>query len=109
MPTIKITASNTSDGTLTLDDAGNTTTSKGSTVIWQIAAGSGVAEILNIYADSGSTDVFSPDPAPVGASTNWSGRVNPNLTVPAVEDYTIEWKDNSGNSHTYDPRISVNQ
>lgn len=109
MPTIKITSGNPADGTLTLDDAGNTSTSKGSNVTWQIEPGAAnVSDITNIYADAGSTDVFSPDPARVGSSSNWSGRVNPNLTTPAYEDYTIEWKDTSGNTHTYDPRISVN-
>lgn len=108
MPTIQITASNASDGTLTLSDAGNTTTSKGSTVTWQVMPGSGVSAITNIYADSGSADVFNPDPAPVGNSSNWSGRVNPNLTTPAYEDYSIDWTDDNGGTHTYDPRISVN-
>lgn len=108
MPTIQITGSNTSDGTLTLSDAGNTTTSRGSTVIWQIMPNSGVSAITNIYNDVGSTDVFSPDPGQVGNSSNWSGTVNPNLTVPAVEDYSIDWTDTNGGTHTYDPRISVN-
>ena len=93
MPTIQITGSNTADGTLTLSDAGNTTTSRGSTVTWQIMPNSGVSAITAIYNDAGSTDVFSPDPSQVGGSSNWSGRVNPNLTVPATEDYTIDWTD----------------
>ncbi len=108
MPTIKITGSDASTGNLTLDDNGNTTTSKGSNVIWQIANGSGVQSITSIYADSGSVDVFNPDPAPVGGSTNWSGRVNPTLVTPTFEDYTIVWKDENGLTHTHDPRISVN-
>lgn len=90
MPTIRITGSNTSDGTLTLSGAGTTATSRGSTIIWQIAPGSGVSSITRIYEDPNSTDLFNPDPSPVGGSTNWSGTINPSLTVPAKEDYSIE-------------------
>ncbi len=109
MPTIKITGSNTTNGTLTLDDNGNTTTSKGSDIIWQIANGSGVSDITNIYADTGSTNVFSVGPSRVGESKNWKGTVNPDLTVPADEDYTIAWTDEAGGKHTFDPQISVRQ
>lgn len=108
MPTIKITHGDPVTGDLTLDDNGNTITTKGSNVIWQIANGSGVSSIQSIYADAGQTDVFQPDPAPAGGSTNWSGRINPVLVTPAHEDYTIVWVDTAGATHTYDPRISVN-
>ena len=110
MPVIKITGSNTSTGTLTLDDAGNTTTTRGSIVTWQIMPNSGVSAITNIYNDDspGSVDVFDPDPSQVGGSTNWSGTINPNLSVPAYENYSIDWTDELGGTHTYDPRISVN-
>ncbi|MFC4722190.1 hypothetical protein ACFO5O_07650 [Geojedonia litorea] len=110
MPAITITASNSSTGTLTLSDNGSTVANRGQIVTWIIGPNSGVSSITAINHDTNSSDVFDPDPAPVGGnSRNWQGTINPNLAVPAFEDYYIQWTDSSGNSHTYDPRISVNQ
>lgn len=110
MPSITITGSDTSNGTLTLSDNGTTSANRGQIVTWIIGPNSGVQSIDAINNDSNSTDVFNPDPAPVGGnSTNWQGTVNPNLAIPAEEDYTITWTDPSGVQHSYDPKIQVNR
>ncbi|HEY5686752.1 MAG TPA: hypothetical protein VIS27_00430 [Yeosuana sp.] len=92
---------------LILSDNGNSNVDPGDTVTWSIKSGSGVASITNIYADSGSTDVFNPDPSSQGSSGNWRGTVNPALNS-GFEDYTICWTSASGTSACFDPRITIN-
>ena len=109
MPSITITGSDASTGNLTLSDNGSTDANRGTVVTWIVGPNSGVSAITSITTDAGSTDVFSPDPSAVGgASKNWQGTVNSAISVPVTEDYTIGWTDSSGGSHSFDPRINVN-
>ena len=97
------------DGTLQLSDNGNTTASRGDTIQWIIGNNSGVASISSIH-DTSSLDIFNPDPAKQpGNSTNWEGTINPNLAIPAEENYCIYYtKPGSPVVYTQDPIIRVN-
>ncbi len=106
---ITITNGDPVTGILTLTDRGQTDVDPGDTVTWLIGNNSGVGSITAISDDPNSTDVFNPDPAVVGGSTNWKGTINPNIAKGSYEDYTICWKTPSGAiPPCYDPRIQVN-
>lgn len=106
---INITGSNTTTGVLTLSDNGNTTANPGDTVTWNIGPGSGVGSISAISDDASSTDVFNPNPGLQPNSTSWQGTVNPNITTPTTETYSITWYDTAGGGpYCYDPAIQVN-
>lgn len=107
---INITGSNTSTGALTLSDNGNTNVDPGDTVQWLIGNNSGVGSIDAITDYPNSTDVFNPDPAPIGnGNANWQGTVNPNIARGAEETYSIQWTPaGGGGPYTYDPKIQVN-
>ncbi len=106
---ITITHGDPVSGILTLSDRGQTNVDPGDTVTWIISPNSGVGSILSITDDPGSTDVFDPDPAPVGGSSNYRGTVNPNIAKGSLENYTICWKTPSGSTPPcYDPKIQVN-
>ncbi len=106
---ITITYGDPVTGILTLSDRGNTNVDPGDTVTWNIANNSGVAAITAISDDPNSTDVFNPNPAPVGGSTNWRGTVNPSIAKGSQESYTICWIATSGATPPcYDPKIIVN-
>jgi threonyl-tRNA synthetase len=104
---IKITSSNTGNGHLTLSDRGKTDVEPKDTVTWIIEKHSGVKEIKNIFNKPTSVNVFDPKPGTVGNSSNWKGTIDPGITEDEVEDYNIEWIDEEGKSHTYDPKIQV--
>jgi hypothetical protein len=111
MPSITITGSDASTGTLTLSDNGSTDANRGQIVTWVVNPNSGVSAITAINNYEDSIDVFNPDPAALGGnSKNWQGTVNPSLVVPPtkIETYYINWTDASGGTHTYDPMIRVN-
>lgn len=97
------------DNTLILSDNGNTTASRGDTIQWIIDNNSGVASISSIH-DTSSNDIFNPDPVrQSGNSTMWQGTINPNLPIPAEENYCIYYtKPGSPTVYTQDPKISVN-
>ncbi len=106
---IRITASDTTTGDLTMDDNGNTFVDPGDTVTWLIGRNSGVIAFTGFLVKTGSTNVFDAcDPVSVGNSSNWQGTINPSIAKGTVEDYSILWTDTSGGNHTYDPKISVN-
>lgn len=112
MPSITITGSDASTGTLTLSDHGTTDANRGQQVTWIIGPNSGVSSITSITHDANSSEVFSPLPAKLGNSNNWQGTVNQALQVPPTitENYSIYWNDENtppGN-HRYDPQIRVN-
>jgi len=95
-----------SDGSLTLSDNGVTVASPGDTILWLIAPKSGVKAITAIH-DNSSIDIFSPDPAPVGGSSNWSGQVTLGLQN-CEEDYTIMFtKESDDITYKFDPKIQV--
>lgn len=62
----------------------------GDKVIWEILNGSGISEIVSIYCEPGSVDVFSPDPSPQGSSGKWSGTVAD--SAKGDEQYGIKYK-----------------
>ena len=107
---ITITASNSSDVTLTLSDHGNTNVDPGESVLWHIGQNSGVESITSITKKASSVDIFSTAPHQDGSgnSPNWKGVVS--LTSAGSEYYySIFWlaADGSG-THEFDPKISVN-
>jgi hypothetical protein len=94
-------------GNLTMNDHGHTNASKGEVITWVIQQGApNISAITNIVEKQGSSDIFKPDPRPIG--NNWQGTVNPKLQIPASESYSIFWKDFSGNPHKFDPVIQIN-
>lgn len=106
---ITITGINPSNNSLILSDNGNTHVDPGDTVTWNIGQHSGVGSITAITDNNGSTDVFNPDPAPVGGSSNWRGTINPNIARGITETYTIWWLPSVGTDlFRYDPVIQVN-
>jgi hypothetical protein len=108
---IQITGSNTSDGSLTLSDHGNTNVDRGDTVAWQIGHNSGVGSISAITKKANSVDIFSTEPQAHGggSSPNWQGVVSNDAAGGSVYDYSIFWWASSGaGPFEYDPKISVN-
>jgi hypothetical protein len=106
---ITITYGDPSTGVLTLSDRGQTNVDPSDTVTWLIGQNSGVYLISSITDDAGSTDVFFPDPAVVGGSTNWKGTINPNVAKGAMENYTICWQTAPGTTPLcFDPKIQIN-
>lgn len=80
----------------------------GDTVQWNINPNSGVSAITRLPPKEGSTDVFqSGDPHKKAQSNNWEGTVKES-TRGEEEDYNIIWTDEDGGTHTFDPKISVN-
>lgn len=117
MAAIRITASDTSTGNLTLQDSnGNPATTfiaqRGHVITWEIQPNSGVSALTGFAQKNvnGNTNVFSSYPAQQGNSTNWQGTVDANLGShnSYTDTYEISWKDAQGNSYTYDPMIQVN-
>ncbi len=117
MAAIRITASDTSTGDLTLQDSnGNSATTfiahRGHVITWEIQPNSGVGALTGFAQKNvnGNTNVFSSYPSKQGNSANWQGTVDANLS-PAnsyTDTYEINWQDAQGNSYTYDPSIKVN-
>ena len=107
MPSITITASNTSTGGLTLSDHGVTIAMRTQRVTWIIGPQSGVMAITGITVKDSSTNVYDPQPHQLGNSSNWQGTISPSIPVPAEELYNIIWTDSSGSEHQFDPKIQV--
>lgn len=80
----------------------------GDKILWKISKHSDVASI-SIEKNQSSTNVFSKGPKEIKKSKNWNGTVDPKITVPCEELYTIKFKP-SGSKETYhhDPKITVN-
>jgi plastocyanin len=90
---------------LDLSDNGNTVAKAGDTVSW-IVNDPSITSII-VMDDNKLSNVFSPDPKPVGGGTkNWTGRTKPVIHT-QVESYTICWAQN-GQVYCYDPQIVVN-
>ncbi len=109
---IKIEGGDTESDTLTLrdDDNGPATVfkiGKGKKIKWLLHPNAVVKTIDNVYAKTGSPNVFSNGPARDGHSQNWTGRIDPDVQSGTVEEYNIDWTDADGNKHTYDPKIQV--
>ena len=80
-----------------------TTVSPGDTVIWRLSNGGGIDEITNIYAKTGSQDIFSQDPARQ-ADGSWKGVVSTDAT--GNESYNIAYKI-GGVEYLDDPDLEV--
>jgi len=105
---ITITGIDPSTNQLILSDNGNTVASRSDTITWSIGNNSGVASITGIV-DNSAIDIFSPDPAVQPNSSSWQGTVNPNLTIPSEEYYTINYtKSGTNEACSFDPKIQVN-
>jgi hypothetical protein len=93
------------NGRLQLSDNDHTKAGHNDTVVWVIAPQSNVASI-EIEKKSGSIEIFAIPPRPIG--NIWQGVISPTAPPsPPEYQYSILWKDTSGNSHVYDPKISV--
>lgn len=117
MAAIRITSSNTTTGDLTLiDSRGNSATNfnahRGDLISWEIQPNSGVSALSGFAQKNvpNNQNVFSEFPAKLGNSSNWQGKVNPNLNSAGTfqDSYEINWQDPQGNSYTYDPVIQIN-
>lgn len=99
-----ITAGNSSTGDLTLTKSGNDDVAPGDTVQWNLQAGAtNIQSIDNIHEKAGSTNIFVGEPTKSG--NNFSGTISNSAT--GSETYFIAWTDASGNSQTFDPRLTV--
>jgi hypothetical protein len=52
--------------------------------------------------------VFNPDPSRQPNSSSWQGTINPAIVSAISETYIINYTDNNGNPHRFDPVIQVN-
>ncbi|MBA2562416.1 MAG: hypothetical protein H0V14_05785 [Chitinophagaceae bacterium] len=107
MPTrvIRITGSNPSDGSLTLDYP-NLETDRGDTVLWQYQQ-SGVYSITLIKEKSSTSKIWSKSPQKRG--NNWTGDISDVATDYAEYEYSIFWKaSENGPEYKHDPKISIN-
>lgn len=95
------------NGILILSDNGQTDVDPSDTVTWIIAQNSGISSITGIIDKPQNTDVFDPDPSPVGGSSNWKGTINPNIARGTEENYSIAYTVGTS-SYTFDPKIKVN-
>lgn len=90
---------------LELSDNGNTEAHSGDEVTW-VVEDSDITSII-IMDDNKLSNVFSPDPKPVGGSSrNWTGKTK-SVVHTQVESYTICWAQD-GQVYCYDPQIVVN-
>jgi hypothetical protein len=97
------------DNSLILSDKGQTNVDPGDTVTWLLGPNSGVESITAITKKEDSTNVFKPEPAPVGGSKNWAGTVDPFVPKGSEELYNILWKaDGEDVINIFDPKIQVN-
>ena len=87
------------DGTITTDVQPN------QSVQWQIASGAGIDSLDNIYAKTGSENIFSSGPTKQGDGT-WLGTVSSSAT--GTESYSIDYTV-AGSPYTDDPDLKVGQ
>ena len=103
---ITISASNPSNGTLTLSDHGHTRASRRDSVSWHIGQNSGVDSITLIQKKPSSPDIFSTPPRQQGM--NWRGEISSTAPFYPEYEYSIFWlADDKSGPHEYDPKISV--
>ena len=103
---ITISASNSSNGILTLSDRGHTSASRRDSVSWHIGQNSGVDSITSIQKKPGSPEIFSTPPRQQGS--NWRGEISSTAPFYPEYDYSIFWlADDKSGPHEYDPKISV--
>jgi hypothetical protein len=103
---IKITGSDSTNGSLDLDDGGHTRAKAGDTIKWDIGQHSGVYSIVSIQEKSGSTDIWSTPPRQQG--NHWEGQIDSGAADCDVYVYSITWKASEKEDPlTFDPIISI--
>ena len=94
----------------------------GERIKWTIADGANVDSIKAISEKDTSQNVLSRRAHSKHSSSTWKAKVARKAQLEKIakptkvegkeyyyeEEYYIEWKDKSGNIHTYDPKIAVN-
>ena len=102
-----------SNGDLILKDASDSSAKvfkvkAGTKIKWQIKTDK-VSSIENIYKKTTppSDNIFSSEPKKIWLSRTWKATVDTAAKYKQFIEYNIEWKDENGNLHTYDPRIQV--
>jgi hypothetical protein len=95
------------NGHLLLSPKGTVYVNPMDTVSWVIEQESGIG-LINVIDNSNSANVFDPDPSPLGSPTIWQGTINPHISTPAEETYSIFWSINGGDPQRHDPKIQVN-
>lgn len=86
------------DGTITTD------VQPGQSVEWVIDD-SNITALTNIYAKTGSEDIFSSGPSQESGSTSWLGTVSSSAT--GEESYSIDYNTTSASGLTDDPKLKV--
>jgi hypothetical protein len=103
---IKITGSNATTGSLTLDDLGHTRADAGDMILWQIANQSNVHSIVAITEKKASPNFWSTSPRAQGA--NWQGNISSTARVGDRYVYSIHWRaSEDGPVLTHDPILSI--
>ena len=96
------------DGTLVLSDHGNTTASRGDTILWIIGPNSGVFSIEKIHHESGDSIFITEPGKQPGESSSWSGTIKQDLKIPSEQTYCIHYTTTkSGPVIKHDPKIQV--
>ncbi|MBL6448023.1 hypothetical protein JMN32_17025 [Fulvivirga sp. 29W222] len=85
------------------DNTITTAVSPGDTVVWELVSGGGIDEIVNIYAKTGSQDIFSSDPTKQ-SDGSFKGIVSNSAT--GNESYNIAYKIN-GTEYVDDPELEI--
>lgn len=109
----KITIKSIVPGTNNLDlsDKGFTLAEKNTDVTWEIAADSGVEEIIDIQRKEGSEEVFKDRPKKQSGKKDWKGKTKDSVNHDTKEYYSIFYtkKDDPHKIvFIYDPIIQVN-
>lgn len=115
---IYITAADSSTGNLTLSDDGETSIldhgADIDSVFWIVNDNiPNIEAITGVNFESG-TQIFRAGPNEMtpldGQKSVWGAAfvVGGSVPVGSVEEYNISWTDTDGNSHIYDPKITVN-
>lgn len=82
---------------------------RSATVTWKIAPGSTVQEITDIVRKLFSRRVLVARPEPQKDSTDWIGKVKPDVRGGTRERYTIKYKIvGDPNEYSYDPVLQAN-
>jgi hypothetical protein len=94
---------------LIMSDGGETVADKSAMIKWEVADGSGVAEIVEIKKkDKPTGDVFKEKPSKE-TDKKWKGKIKDHFSEDTTEEYYIKYRKTlKGEVFTYDPKISVN-
>lgn len=65
-----------------------------------------IQDLTKIYIKAGSSSIFVTGDPSRDSSKNWKGEIS-GESVKKIGYYNIDWTDNNGIPHTYDPKIQV--